>query len=95
MITHVNLSGMVLAKHAPHKDNAVKLMEFLSTESAQELYAKVVYEYPLKDGVAVSERVASWGTLKPDGVSLAEVAKARKQASELADKVGFDDGPSS
>ena len=93
--THVNLSGMVLAKHAPHKDNAVKLMEFLSTESAQELYAKVVYEYPLKNGVAVSERVASWGTLKPDGVSLAEVAKARKQASELADKVGFDDGPSS
>lgn len=93
--THVNLSGMVMAKHAPNRDNAIKLMEFLSTEKAQQLYAEVVFEYPLKDGVAVSDRVASWGTLKPDTLSLAEVAKARKQASEMADKVGFDDGPSS
>lgn len=93
--THVNLSGMVLAKHAPNTDNAVKLMQFLSTDKAQQLYAEVVYEYPLKGGVPVSERVASWGTLKPDSIPLSEVAKARMQASELVDKVGFDDGPSS
>jgi len=93
--THVNLSGMVMAKHAPNRDNAVKLMEFLSTEKAQQLYAEVVFEYPLKEGVAVSDRVKSWGELKPDSLSLAEVAKARKQASELVDKVGFDDGPAS
>lgn len=93
--THVNLSGMVMAKNAPNRDNAVKLMEFLSTDRAQQVYAEVVYEYPLKQGVAVSERVKSWGELKPDSLSLSEVAKARKQASELVDKVGFDDGPSS
>lgn len=93
--THVNLSGMVMAKHAPNSENAVKLMEFLSTDRAQQVYAEVVYEYPLKEGVAVSERVKNWGELKPDSLSLAEVAKARKQASELVDKVGFDDGPSS
>jgi len=93
--THVNLSGMVMAKHAPNRANAVKLMEFLSTDKAQQLYAEVVFEYPLKEGVAVSDRVKSWGALKPDSLSLAEVAKARKQASELVDKVGFDDGPAS
>ena len=93
--THVNLSGMVLAKNAPNKDEAIKLMEFLSTDKAQQLYAEVVYEYPLKPGVPVSQRVASWGELKPDSASLAEIAEARKTASELVDKVGFDDGPSS
>ena len=93
--THVNISGMVMAKHAPNKDNALKLMEFLSTDKAQEVYADVVFEYPLKDGVAVSDRVKSWGDLKSDSISLSDIAKARKTASELVDKVAFDDGPSS
>ena len=37
--THVNISGMMLTKNAPNKDNAVKLMEFLASPVAQELYA--------------------------------------------------------
>ncbi|MBL4785416.1 MAG: Fe(3+) ABC transporter substrate-binding protein [Cohaesibacteraceae bacterium] len=93
--THVNISGMVLAKFAPNKDNAVKLMEFLSSGEAQTIYAGANFEYPLKPGVDASERVLSWGNLKPDTVSLTKVAKMRKLASELVDRVGFDDGPSS
>lgn len=93
--THVNISGMVLTKYAPNHDNAIKLMEFLSSEEAQELYSEVNYEYPVKPGVAISDRVSSWGTLKPDPLPLAEIAKNRKAASEIVDKVGFNDGPSS
>nr|WP_150524730.1 Fe(3+) ABC transporter substrate-binding protein [Roseibium sediminis] len=93
--THVNIAGIVLAKHAPNKDNAVKLIEFLSSGNAQHIYAETNFEYPVTPGVEVSERVKSWGELKPDTVSLAEVAKHRKTASELVDKVGFDNGPSS
>jgi len=93
--THINVSGAVLAKHAPHKVNAVKLVEFLASDKAQEMYAEVNYEYPVKEGVPASELVQSWGTFKADPISLEEIAGLRKMASELVDKVGFDDGPSS
>jgi len=49
--THVNISGAVLAKNAPHKDEAVKLMEFLASDEGQEMYADVNNEYPVKEGV--------------------------------------------
>lgn len=91
--THVNISGAVLAKHAPHKDAGVKLIEFLSSDEGQKIYAEIVNEYPLKDGVAVSDRVKAWGHLKADTLPLDKVAKNRKQASEIMDKVGFDQGP--
>jgi iron(III) transport system substrate-binding protein len=93
--SHVNIAGVILAKNAPHKDNAVKLIEFLSSGEAQEIYAETNHEYPVKPGVAVSERVASWGDFKKDTLPLADIAKNRKTASELIDKVGFDDGPAS
>jgi len=93
--THVNLSGMALAKHAPNKEAAIKLMEFLSSGTAQELYAEVVYEYPVKPGTEPSATVAGFGEIKADTVSLDAIAKLRKEASKLVDKVGYDDGPSS
>ena len=93
--THVNLSGMVMAKHAPNAENAKKLMEFLSSENAQKLYGSANFEYPVKPGVAADARTSSWGTLKADILPLADVAKNRKTASELVDKVGLDDGPAS
>ncbi len=93
--THVNISGMVLAKNAPNKDEAVKLMEFLSSSEAQEIYADANFEYPVKPGAKVSDIVKAWGDFKRDDLSLAEIASKRKKASELVDKVGFDNGPSS
>jgi iron(III) transport system substrate-binding protein len=93
--THVNISGAVLAKYAPHKDNAVKLLEFLASDKGQEMYAEVNNEYPVKPGVPWSPLVKSWGDFKPDPISLNEIAALRKKASELVDQVGFDDGPSS
>jgi iron(III) transport system substrate-binding protein len=93
--THVNISGAVMAKYAPHKDNAMKLLQFLASDKGQEMYADVNNEYPVKDGVPWSPLVKSWGDFKPDPISLNEIAGLRKTASELVDKVGFDDGPSS
>ncbi|SMD13969.1 iron(III) transport system substrate-binding protein [Rhizobium sp. RU36D] len=92
--THVNISGMALAKNSPNKDNAVKLMEFLASGKAQEIYAEKVFEYPVMPGAKPSEIVASFGAIKPDTLPLAEIAKNRKTASELVDKVGLNDGPS-
>lgn len=93
--THVNVSGAVVAKHAPNRENAVKLLEFLASDEGQRDYAEINNEYPVRDGIPWSPLVQSWGTFKADPISLTEIAKLRKKASELVDKVGFDDGPSS
>lgn len=93
--THINVSGAVVAKHAPHKENAIKLVDFLASDKGQKMYADVNSEYPVKEGIPASELVQSWGTFKADSISLDEIADHRKTASELVDKVGFDDGPSS
>ena len=93
--THVNVSGAVVAKYAPHKDNAVRLIEFLASDKGQQMYAEVNNEYPVKEGVPWSKLVQSWGPFKPDPISLNEVAALRNKASELVDKVGFDEGSSS
>jgi iron(III) transport system substrate-binding protein len=93
--THINISGIALTKHAPNKANAVALMEFLASEKAQLIYATANNEYPVHPKVAPSEIVQSWGILKPDPLPLENIAKYRKKASELVDKVNFDAGPSS
>jgi iron(III) transport system substrate-binding protein len=88
--THVNVSGAAIARHAPNKANAVKLLEYLVSNEAQAIYAQANYEYPVRPGAKVDPIIAALGTLKTDGVDLRAVAKARKTASELVDKVGFD-----
>jgi iron(III) transport system substrate-binding protein len=93
--THINVSGIAAAKHAPNKANAVRLLEFLSSAEAQQIYATANNEYPVNPAVAPSEVVKSWGALKPDALPLEAISKYRKKASELVDKVGFDAGPSS
>jgi iron(III) transport system substrate-binding protein len=93
--THVNISGMALAKHAPNKDAALKLMQFLASAEAQKIYAEQVYEYPVDQNTKPSDLVAGWGELKADALPLAEIAKHRKAASEMVDRVAFDDGAGS
>ena len=88
--THVNLSGVVLIKHAPNKANAVKLIEWLVGDHAQHMYADLNYEYPLRADVKVNPTIAGYGTLKPDPVPLSKIAQHRKAAAALVDKVGFD-----
>jgi len=93
--THVNISGMALAKHAPNKDEALKLMQFLASAQGQEIYAEQVFEYPIAPGTEASEIVQGFGEIKPDTLPIEDVAKNRKRASELVDEVGYNNGPSS
>jgi iron(III) transport system substrate-binding protein len=89
--THLNVSGMALTQSAPHKEDAIKLMEFLSGDLAQRIYAEDNSEYPIKPGVTWSELLASWGTFKADEVALDEVAAKRAEAIKMADEVHYDD----
>jgi iron(III) transport system substrate-binding protein len=88
--THVNLSGVLLAKHAPNRVNGVKLIEWLAGPTAQQMYADSNYEYPVRAGVAVNPTIAGYGKLNPDPLPIAKIAANRKAASTLVDKVGFD-----
>ena len=88
--THMNVSGMALTKSAPHRENAIKLMVYLSDELAQQMYAERNFEYPVKQGVPWPELLRSFGSYKADDLALAEIARHRKAASMLADKVGYD-----
>ncbi|MGI2189247.1 Fe(3+) ABC transporter substrate-binding protein [Shewanella oncorhynchi] len=87
---HVNVSGMVLTRHAPNKANAIKLMEFLSADVAQKAYADVNMEYPVKADVAPSSLVASWGKFKSDQLPIFKLAEYHQAAVKLLDEVQFD-----
>lgn len=88
--THVNVSGAAIARHAPHKAEAIKLLEFLVSAEAQRLYALANYEYPVRKGAALDPIIAKLGTLSVDAVPLSDISRHRKAASLLVDKVGFD-----
>ena len=87
---HINVSGAVVTKYAPNKDNAEKLLSYLVAESAQHQYASLNMEYPINPDVKPSKMVSSWGNFKEDSISLTDVAKYREKALQLVDKVKFD-----
>ncbi len=91
--SHVNISGMAMAKYSPNRTQALALMEFLTSPEAQTIYAEQVFEYPIDPNVPPSALVAAWGPLHSDSLPLTDIAKNRKPASEMVDKVGYDDGP--
>lgn len=87
---HVNISGAALSASAKNRENAVKLIEFLSGDEAQRMYAEINLEYPVRPDVPPSPLVASWGSFRADSINLAEVAKLRTTAAKIVDRVGFD-----
>ncbi|MBY6019037.1 Fe(3+) ABC transporter substrate-binding protein [Halomonas denitrificans] len=87
---HMNVSGGAMAKHAKNPEGAQRLLEFLSSEQAQGLYAELNYEYPVNPKVAPSELVASWGQYKADVLPVAKLAEHHAAAVKLLDEVKFD-----
>lgn len=88
--THINISGVALTAAAPNKAEAVQLMEFLVSPTAQAIYAEVNNEYPVLPGAALSDLVQSWGTFTPDTLDLTELAGYRAAALRIMEEVNFD-----
>ncbi|WP_295849251.1 extracellular solute-binding protein [Tardiphaga sp.] len=88
--THVNLSAVLLARHAPNKSNALRLIDWLVGETAQQMYADANYEYPVRAGITLNPTIAGYGKLSADPTPIASIAANRKAAATLVDKVGFD-----
>lgn len=89
--THLNVAGVAMTAAAPHRDDALKLMEFLASEKGQAIYAEVNNEYPVNSDVPASDLVASWGEFTPDNTPLLALATNRAEALRLVERVGFDE----
>jgi iron(III) transport system substrate-binding protein len=86
---HVNISGAGVTRHAKHRETAIKLIEFLSTPPAQNLYADVNYEYPANPAVKPSALLAAWGSFKADTVDVAAAGELQAAAVKLMDRAGW------
>ncbi len=87
--THVNVSGVGLTKVSKNTESAIKLMEYLSGEEAQKLYAEANYEYPINPKVEPSELLKSWGTFKEQEIPLNMLGKFNMDAVRLLGEVGW------
>lgn len=87
--THINISGAGVTKYAPNKDNAIKLLEFLSEPESQEILANINFEYPVNPNVEVSNLLKEWGTFKTDGLNLSKLGEKNSEAVIIFDKVGW------
>jgi len=87
--SHINISGIGLAKNSPNKENAIKLMEYLTSKAGQETYVNNSYEYPANPNVSPSEIVKSWGEFKIDPLDLNMLGQFREQAIRIFDETGW------
>lgn len=83
---HINISGAGVTQFAPNKNNAVKLIEFLTSEEAQGKLAEGNYEYPVNIKVKPAGTVQSWGEFKEDTIVLNKVGKETSKAMKIAEK---------
>ncbi|MWD26126.1 extracellular solute-binding protein [Aquicoccus sp. SCR17] len=88
--THVNISGVAMTKAAPHPEDALKFIEFLTSPEAQEIYAHANYEYPVAPGTEADELVQGWGDFTADDVNLMTLAGHRPAALRITEEVDFD-----
>lgn len=86
---HVNLSGIGLTKHAPHPEAATKLVEWMTGEQAQKLFADLNQEFPANPQVKPSDEVAAWGDFKADSIAVEVAGKRQAEAIRLMDRAGW------
>lgn len=86
---HVNISGAAIMAAAKHKDNAVKLLTFLANDDSQAWYAETNGEYPIRDGIAISKQLESWGPFKKDTLNLDQLGQLNPDAVKVMDRAGW------
>ena len=85
----INISGAGVAKYAQNRENAVKLIEFLASRGAQEIYAHGNKEYPMVSGVKSADVLTSWGGFKESTLPLQELERHLSEAVKIADEEGW------
>ena len=86
---HVNISGAGVVKTSENKKNAILLLEYLSSDEAQDLYASANKEYPVLIGAKVHESIKGWGEFKEDNINVSKLGSLQKDAVFLAQEVNY------
>jgi len=86
---HVNISGAGVTKNAKHRDQAIKLIEWLSGAEAQRIFASLNMEYPANPAIASDEVVKAWGTFKQDQLNVAKAGELQAASVMLMDRAGY------
>jgi iron(III) transport system substrate-binding protein len=86
---HINISGAGITQAAKNKENAVKLMEYLTSDQAQQWYAETNGEYPIRDTIPMSATLAAWGNFKKDALAMSELGLLNAEATRIMDKAGW------
>ena len=87
--SHINVSGVAVAKNAPNKSNALKLIEYLTSDEAQEIYVNNTYEYSVKPNIEPNNIVKEWGTFRKDPLDLNMLGSKRSDAIRIFDAGGW------
>ena len=86
---HINISGGGIAIHSKNKDNAIKLLEFLSGDVSQNLYGKINFEYPANPKISPTSELIGWGIPKEDKIPIIRIAELGPVAQRIIDRVGW------
>ena len=86
---HVNISGAGVTRHAKNPAGAQKLIEWLSSDKAQNMFADVNMEYPVNPKVAADQKVAAWGEFRQNLVNVKEAGSLQAKAVKLMDRAGY------
>lgn len=86
---HINISGAGVTSSAKHKNDAVRLLEFLVNESSQSWYANQNMEYPVRADVPVNDTLSQWGEFKADELNLDLLGEYNAEAVRLMDRAGW------
>ena len=86
---HVNISGAGIVKSSKNKEDAQILLEYLSSEKAQDFYASANKEYPVLDSASVDYSIKGWGDFLEDDINVSKLGDLQKEAVFIAQEVGY------
>ena len=87
---HVNISGAAVMRHAPNKQGAIRLLEYMASEEGQKAFADLAFEYPVRAGVPIHPILAAFGEPTSDLTTLPGIAMMRPQADRMVASIEFD-----
>ena len=86
---HVNISGGGVAANAPNRENAIRFLEYLASDSAQAYFSAGNDEFPVVEGAELSAETAALGEFEADGLNVSELGEHQKEAQMIYDRVGY------
>jgi iron(III) transport system substrate-binding protein len=86
---HINISGAGVTTNANNREQAIKLLEWLSGTEAQTIFASLNMEYPANPAINADATVVAWGEFKQDRLNVAKAGELQTSAVMLMDRAGY------